>query len=45
MSETTIFIFGSIIFAITVAGSVMAGGFTFWRIAADEDDQAPRSTT
>jgi hypothetical protein len=37
MSDTVIFIVGSIIFAITVYGSVMGGGIALGRLADDED--------
>jgi len=41
MSEATIFVIGSVIFAITVAGSVMAGGLTIGRMSPDEDAATP----
>jgi hypothetical protein len=38
MSDGVIFIVGSIIFAITVYGSVMGGGIALSRLADSEDD-------
>ncbi len=38
MSEITIFVIGAVIFAITVYGSVMAGGLALTRLEAKEDD-------
>jgi hypothetical protein len=38
MSDAVIFIVGSIIFAITVYGSVMGGGIALGRLADNEDD-------
>ncbi len=38
MSEVTIFIIGAFIFAITVYGSVMAGGLALTRLEAEEND-------
>jgi hypothetical protein len=40
MSEVTIFIIGAVIFAITVYGSVMAGGLALTRLEAEENDSA-----
>jgi hypothetical protein len=38
MSEVAIFIVGSIIFAITVYGSVMGGGIALGRLADGDDE-------
>lgn len=38
MSELTIFIVGSIIFAITIYGSVMGGGIALGRLADSQDE-------
>lgn len=40
MSETVIFIVGIVIFAITVYGTVMAGGMALNRVADEEDARA-----
>ena len=37
MSETVIFVVGAIVFAITVAGSVMAGGFAMRRVELEQN--------
>lgn len=37
MSETVVFIVGGIVFAITVAGSVMAGGFSMRRLELEQN--------
>ncbi|MDG2027663.1 MAG: hypothetical protein P8J50_11160 [Acidimicrobiales bacterium] len=37
MSETVIFVVGAVIFAITIAGAVMAGGFAFTRIEVEQN--------
>ncbi len=39
MSQTVIFSVGVAVFALTVWGSVMAGGLWFREIARSEDDQ------
>ena len=46
MSETVLFAVGSAVFALTVWGSVMAGGLWFERIQETESDEAtdPGST-
>jgi hypothetical protein len=41
MSDTVIFIVGSIIFAITVYGSVMGGGIALGRLADSDDHETP----
>jgi len=41
MSELAIFIVGSIIFAITVYGSVMGGGIALGRLADHEVEDVP----
>jgi hypothetical protein len=41
MSETAIFIVGIVIFAITIYGTVMAGGIALNRVADDEDAREP----
>jgi hypothetical protein len=42
MSETVIFAIGAVIFAITVYGSVMAGGLALTRLEAKENDAIGR---
>ena len=37
MNETVIFIVGIVIFAITIYGTVMAGGIALTQVAAKED--------
>jgi hypothetical protein len=37
VSETTIFLIGAVIFAMTVYGSVMAGGLALTRIGSRQD--------
>jgi hypothetical protein len=44
MSETLLFVIGTIVFAITVYGAVMAGGLALTRVELHQDDQkGPRS--
>lgn len=38
MSQLTLFIVGTIVFAITVYGTVMAGGIALGRVVEREDD-------
>jgi hypothetical protein len=42
MSETVIFAIGAVIFAITVYGSVMAGGLALTRLEAKENEAIGR---
>lgn len=44
MSETVLFIVGSIVFAITVFGAVMAGGLLLTRSELDQDDDLRRGS-
>jgi hypothetical protein len=39
MSETVIFGVGIVVFALTIWGTVMAGGYLLGEIAATEDDR------
>ncbi len=39
MNETVIFIVGIVIFAITIYGTVMAGGIALTQVASKEDDR------
>ena len=41
MSELAIFIIGSVIFAITVYGSVIGGGIRLGRLADSDADEPP----
>lgn len=47
MNETAIFIVGSVIFAITIYGTVMAGGIALNQVATKEDarDQSEAKDT
>ncbi len=38
MSDTVLFAIGSVVFALTVWGSVMAGGLWFERIQEEEEE-------
>ncbi len=40
MSDTVIFSVGIVVFALTVWGTVMAGGYWLGEVARFEDDQA-----
>ena len=40
MSQVVIFSVGIVVFAVTVWGTVMAGGYWMSELAASEDDQA-----
>ncbi|MGK2927987.1 MAG: hypothetical protein ACSLFO_00245 [Acidimicrobiales bacterium] len=42
MSETTLFIIGAIVFAITIYGAVMAGGLALTKGSLLENDQYRR---
>jgi len=44
MSESVLFIVGSIVFAITVFGSVMAGGLLLTRSELAQDDDLRRGS-
>ena len=42
MSETVIFVFGIVVFAITVYGSVIAGGIALTRVEIEQDPALKR---